>query len=316
MGTETSLFGIDLDTLVEDGIQSSVPGVAGRVAHIDGDFIAYQVSFNEERTWEELVHNLEVAVETQRILCGAERVLLHLTANSSTKGGRFEQARLKPYQETRKKEKPSRLEDVRKYMRDNMQAMYWKDREADDGMALYQTSAIAKGERHLSVIVSADKDLRMVQGLHLCPDTHDIVDVCGYGSLFLKEMKSGKKLLGWGNAFFWAQMLMGDSADNISGLPKYVTLTEDGDMDKAKACGPVMAYNLLDGCKDSHEACERVIEVYARYGDTIGFIDYRNKAELSWREALKSEARLLWMRTDEYANPDDYRNAFNNERLS
>lgn len=322
-------FGIDMSALHDDYITQHAPVVPGRVAHMDGDFFAYQVSFDEERTWDQLVHNLEVTVEAFRLLARAEHVVLHLTASGGSKAGRYEQAMLREYQATRKdKAKPSRLEQVRLHMRDSMGAEYWSDREADDGMAYRQTAAIADGKRDLSIIVSKDKDLRIVQGLHLDFDNLTIVDVDGFGEITLKD----GKLRGYGPAFFWAQMLMGDPADNISGLPaihpprlnridptkateKWAAKAAEGDEKaiaelmarKPKKVGPAMAYKLLKDIRTDKDAWQLVADLFREHGEKVGFANYRDGSEISWQMACISEARLLWMRTDEAASEDNWR---------
>lgn len=322
-------FGVDMSALHDDYIVQHAPVVPGRTAHMDGDFFAYQVSFDEERTWDQLVHNLEVTVETFRLLACAEHVVLHLTANGGTKGGRYDQAMLREYQATRKgKAKPARLEDVRIYMRDKMAARYWSDREADDGMAYEQTRAIEAGGRALSVIVSKDKDLRIVQGLHLDFKTLQLVDVDGFGGITLADGKLG----GYGPAFFWAQMLMGDPADNISGLPavhpprlnlidptkatqKWAAMAAKGDEKaiaelmarKPKPVGPAMAYRLLKDVRSDMEAWQLVADLYKEHGAFVGFTNYRDGSKITWQDACVSEARLLWMRTDKDASKDNWR---------
>lgn len=314
--------GIVLDELIDTEVQAFIPTVSGRVAHIDADFIAYQVAYKEDHTWDEMVHNLEVNIETQKNLCGAEFYTLHLTASGSNKGGRYDIARLKPYQETRKdREKPELLEKVRRFMRDELNARYWKDREADDGMAQENYEAVKKaGTRMRSVIVSADKDLRMVPGLHLDPQTLSLVDVEGFGSIWIDETKSAKKLLGWGHKFFWAQMLMGDTADNISGLPalcppvlNWIAPTASTIIDiqkaeagcekskaklmqrKPKSVGPVMAYEILRDVHSNKEAFSTVWNLYQLYSRTVGFKNYRTGADITAQEAFLSEGALLWM---------------------
>jgi len=312
--------GIELSELIDDKIDKFVPVVSGRVAHIDADFIAYQVAYKEDHTWDEMIHNLEVSIETQKNLCGAEYAVLHLTASASSKGGRYGAALLREYQATRKdKEKPAKLEDIRRFMRDEMHARYWKDREADDGMAQANMEAITKGQRLRSVICSADKDLRMVPGLHLDPKSLCIVDADSFGSIWLDDTGSSKKVLGWGTKFFWAQMLMGDTADNISGLPavcppvlnffKPTTQTiqwhqkaEEGCKKSAEKlatrkpakCGPVMAADLLANCHSDKECFRMVWNLYKLYGEKVGFVSYKG-APVTPKQAFISEGQLLWM---------------------
>ena len=77
------------------------------------------------------------------------------------------------------------------------------------------------------------------------------------------------KVSGHGTKFFWAQMLMGDSADNVRGLSKL-----DG-----KAVAEVGTLEFLQAITDENEAANRVLWAYARNG----------------QDAL-AEAQMLWLR--------------------
>lgn len=61
----------------------------------------------------------------------------------------------------------------------------------------------------------------MVPGMHLDHNTYEITEYTdGYGSCHMTVSSSGdKKLVGKGTSWFWHQLLMGDAADNIPGLP-------------------------------------------------------------------------------------------------
>ena len=60
------------------------------------------------------------------------------------------------------------------------------------------------------------------------------------------------KLVGQGPLFFWAQMLMGDTADNIAGVLRY----------NGKLCGAVGAYDVLKDVQDINVAANTVIDAY------------------------------------------------------
>ena len=86
-----ALFGTDVSGLEDSGLSPDFPEIVpGRVLHIDGDFLAYQISATkEERPLEEMMHNHDVAVETLRLLGGAEKTQLHITDTGSNKGNRY-----------------------------------------------------------------------------------------------------------------------------------------------------------------------------------------------------------------------------------
>lgn len=200
--------------------------VPGRVAHIDADFMAYIIAcdtvaeMNGEKPMRDLTYKCGQVKEFAEFIqrkAGAASYVLHVTPAGSTKGGRHAQAVQQEYQATRAgREPPEHLAAVRNYIITDCVSIGHKDQEADDGLA----QALYNDPTH-AVMCSRDKDLRMVPGLHFDMDLAEFVEVPAgsYGSLWIDESKSAKKLVGYGPAFFFAQCLMGDTADNIKGLP-------------------------------------------------------------------------------------------------
>lgn len=299
--------GLDLSELEFDAPKGLVPPkiVPGRVVHIDADFLAYQVSADTDgtNTVEKMKHNHDSAVTRIRLMAGAEEAVLHLTPsqdkdNELAKGGRYQAAIQKEYQGNRKgKEKPKYLHLMRQWMHDHRGAIMHYDIEADDGMSICQYKAIAAGESNKSIIATADKDLCMVPGLMLNWQDYTITDIDDpFGYIYLDSNKSTKKLKGRGWKFFWAQMLMGDTADNIQGLPKvYDPRFLTG---KPKACGPVMAFDILNPITTNKEAFETVRDLYKMCGEEQGFFNYRDQSPADYGSVFMSEAQLLWMRRE------------------
>lgn len=213
--------GVDLSAVTLDNSEFVVPDVVpGRCLNGDGDIYAYNCAGNDDTSREEVIHNLETEVKNKMILAGADCYHLHITADGSDKGKRHDYACVNEYQYKRKgKPKPKNLAFARLHIKNSMNSTAHLDQEADDGLAQYQHAYIDRGERNLCVLDSADKDLRMVNGLHLDPYTGAIVDVDGYGSCWYDEDKA--KVFGWGQSFFWHQLLMGDGADDIPGLKTF-----------------------------------------------------------------------------------------------
>lgn len=337
--------GIDLGSL--DGLAHDAetvelpPVVPGRVVHIDADFLAYQCTAESadgtsDKTYEDMQHNAEVAVSSLRGLSGAEAVHLHLTPSTSNKGGRYDLATIKEYQGNRvDKPKPRYLGIMREWLVKRYPGTLHQFCEADDGMSAAQYAAISRGERNLSVIASKDKDLNMVPGLHMDWDTGQITDTWngeddfGYVKLVERTTPSGtvKQLKGYGHKFFWAQMLIGDTADNISGLPAIpghvmnfikptkatekatATLADEDASDEKKAkarkvleerpdgqCGPVTAAIILDMIEHERQAFTTIKNMYRRYGESIGFTHHKTGEPVPWGKAFASEGQLLWMR--------------------
>lgn len=288
--------GRDLSHLKHELDYVSIPVVKGRTLHIDADFLAYMVSYDATKSLDEMKHNCDAMIERLRAQSGAEHVALHLTHKDSDKGGRYDIAIQREYQGNRKnKPKPKYLNVIRKWMEDERGAFLYKDREADDGMA----EAQYKAEHDLTIIATKDKDLCMLPGLQIDWDTGEITDSddWGYIELEAKESKNKQttyKLRGRGNKFFWAQLLMGDTADNVKGLPKCIHEEYTGG--KAKPIGPVLTYNVLKDVKNNKEAWSIVQKLFKAAGEHEPFVHWKTGEPATWREVLASEMQILWMR--------------------
>jgi len=272
--------------------------VPGRVAHIDADFLAYYAAYEREgenKTLQDMVLAVNTMVTDLRKSCGAQTAVLHVTPQMSDKAGRSKVAVQKAYQSARSGEKPRLLEAVRAYMESpelqNVVGKSWMHAEADDGMAEAAWAAWDAGTPGLCVIASKDKDLRIVPGLHFNFDTGEVEgagDAFGFIDIkttVKKNEKTGKttkshKPRGYGTKFFWRQMLMGDTADTIVGIPKI---------------GIVKAQDMLDGCSTDLECFQVVKAAYKEYAETKGFIHWETKEDVSWADVFWSEAQMLWM---------------------
>jgi DNA polymerase-1 len=136
--------------------------------------------------------------------------------------------------------------------------------EADDLFGYY-----AHRQPENVVIYTQDKDMRMLPGKHLDWVSHRVYTVAPNTDYIFNEKQYGLK-------WFWLQMLHGDTADNIPGLPKYII---EG---KAKPIGEITANKLLDGVVPN--IAERVAALYSTYyGDR-------------WLVEMMEQACLLWMR--------------------
>lgn len=323
--------GLDLGKLVELPQVRAYPAtVKGRVCHVDGDFLAYQCSYekpDEPKEFDDMKHNVKTIVDTLVRMAGADKALIHLTPKESNKGGRYEIALLAEYQANRKDRTntPRFLHVIREWMHNELGAVLHYDMEADDGMTVAQHAAINAGQRNLSIIATKDKDLNMVEGLHVNWATGEIVDVKGFGSISLSDDR--KKIVGFGTSFFWAQLLMGDKVDNISGLPMVppkvlnaidptqavtkaqerlkIEPTHAGSLKvladrTAKEIGPVMLMKLLGDVKDDKTAfavCRALYQEYDAWAPKFMHWNRENGIQyVPWQDALISEMKLLWMR--------------------
>lgn len=294
------LQGIDLQQGRE--VDLTVPVVPNRILHIDADIVAYEIA-NKEGGFikrKDIKSECHCYVQALKEAAGAEIVVCHTTPKGSTKGDRYNMARLKIYQGNRKgKVKPPQLEWTREYLvkpdGNTWFGIAHFDQEADDGLAQALYDAHQEGKPELAVCASYDKDLRMLQGLHMDWLTHDVTKVTKLGLL----EERGSKVWGCGMRWFFLQMLTGDGADNISGLPKLTIEMNEEYFGKTpknhKNCGAKTAMRLLEGCESIPELFNVVARCYASYGKEVGFKSYSDKP-VTARTAFLSEAYLLWMR--------------------
>lgn len=217
-----------------------VPVVPGRRVHIDADMLAYQCGGNDETDVATSRRILNSKIALFREAAGAEGVLLHMTASGSTKGDRAVVAYTKPYQGQRKGNRPKNWQYLRDYMADGHAGTIkqWYDREADDGFGFISENCPA------DVIATRDKDMRMLPGWHLNWDTYELVHVPRDAF----AIEAGGKL--YGHKWFWTQMLWGDQADNIPGLPKHP--------DFPRGVGEVAAGKILAFANDDSSAAQAV----------------------------------------------------------
>lgn len=96
--------------------------------------------------------------------------------------------------------KPYHYDAIRKHISDTWSAAFVNGREADDDVAIRMTNAETDGVR--SVLVTIDKDLDQIPGLHYNYKHHVFYDVTHEEAVLL----------------FYAQALSGDPTDNIPGL--------------------------------------------------------------------------------------------------
>lgn len=171
----------------------------------------------------------------------------------------------KEYKGTRKNEKPFHYDNITAYLYNQYDVRIQEGLEADDLMSIFQ---VRNGVN--SIICTRDKDLRMVPGWHYgweCGAQRSLgpLLVDEVGALHLDTGKKPPKLTGFGEIFFYSQLLTGDTVDNIPGCP---------------GVGAVKAYDILTRPSDK-SLYERVRDEYYA----------RNLTD----EYLLEQARLLWM---------------------
>lgn len=201
---------------------------------------------------------------------GADSCEVFLTGHGNF---RVPLATIAPYKGTRQGVKPYHWETVSRRLIEEWGAKEYCGIEADDAIATRATELFPE-----VITASRDKDLRQVPGYHYswaCGESQPekptyLVDYLGKIH-YEKDKWGGYKLHGHGLRFFYAQLLVGDSVDNIKGCPKVGAL---------KA---VTTLGHLISEKDLFEACEYLYR--GVYGD-------------DWEGKLVENARLLYLIRD------------------
>ena len=272
--------------------------VKGRVLQADADFFCYECS-NCDQPLGYAQRALADQLEYKRLLAGAEIINVHITLG--LKGGREQVATVKPYQEKRDDARKAELKDrvhqlrtfLANYKTEIVKPVSNLYQEADDSLTQFQTARIKTHGLDSTVIMSGDKDLWMAMGKHCDPKTGKEWTVRGYGECSFKEVGNAKpKLVGQGTSWFWHQMLMGDSADTIPGLPMltgrlanmYLPNRVFNAKRKDLKLGPAKACAVLEGVTNDNVAAQRVFECYHDF--------YGTQAT----SRVFEQGFLLWMR--------------------
>jgi len=159
----------------------------------------------------------------------SEDMIIYLTGQGNF---RDKIAKIRPYKGNRDPDhKPQYYEEIKRYLMENYHTYIVDGAEADDALAFEQNLFD-------TVIVSTDKDLDQVAGMHF----NWVSD-----EKYYIEPEFGAELL-------WKQVLMGDTTDNIQGIPKI---------------GIKKAEKILDGL-DIGEMKDAVMEVYQDYYEAEG----------------------------------------------
>lgn len=269
------LFGVDLTEAEETLFPDAKPGT---VLILDADGACYRAAATAKKI-DTVFSRFCQEVLTDKFLTRAEYVEAHITLAGGAKADRDKYPTLRPYQANRSgKAKPPLLEPLRNMLAEGRHALpdgveliahhYW---EADDGVTM---SSYRQGKN--GVVKSDDKDLRMTPHPYFekgLAKVFTLPEGDRFGWIDDDYTPSLKlKVRGHGTKFFWAQMLMGDKADNIRGLDRL----------KGKLVGEAGTLDFLGPIDDENEAANRILWEYAR----------------TKQDAL-AEAQVLWMRRNE-----------------
>lgn len=180
------------------------------------------------------------------------------------------------YKGTRHAPKPYHYQNIWDHLVKKYNATVITGMEADDAISIAQY----KGDGN-TVICSRDKDLRMVPGFHYSWQCGD-----------RQPEKPLYKISEQQGHYNWAyQMLVGDTVDNIWGVPGY---------------GPVKAAKILKDCTNKRDFELTLCRIYE---SVFGVEDIQYQAwdgrwlVTNYHEIYKENHYLLWMLRDEEEIP-------------
>lgn len=263
----------------------AVPLTLGRELLADGDALAYYCAGKDDTSPGQARTNLLMFLREAERASGSERVRVFVTGRGSDKGKRYAVAKVKPYQGNRSGgRRPKNWEFLREVLEGGVPGFpteVTNNAEADDLFGRYSARLGAANV----VILTQDKDMHMVPGWHMDWKTKELT----FAPPGLWSLPYGDKVLG--RKWFWLQMLMGDTADHIPGLPRYVK--PNG---KSVQCGEVTAYGILADVEKA-AACAQVPENSIALNVVAGV--YQDYYGDRWPLEFVEQAILLWMRNDE-----------------
>lgn len=226
---------------------------------VDGDYLPWTVSYNcreSQFAWE-IEEEVDKMIERLIELSGCSSIVGFLGA-PHTKSFRSLVASLRPYKGTRS-ERPVYFEMwaetvtshlCNKYgfqnavMHPTLEGAY----ETDDMVASY--AALLRKEKISYIVCSSDKDLNQIVGERIMAGKMT--------SVSFTSQEAATSL--------WTQALMGDSTDNIPGLPKI---------------GPVKASEILVKADEADKLPYVVLQAYiAHYGEMLGIQYYAENYRL------------------------------------
>lgn len=268
----------------------SVPVVHQRTLLVDGDGLCYYCAGNDDTDIGTARRNLIDKVKRAAELVGAGQIKILVTGAGSHKGHRYAIARAKPYQGQRAgSRRPKNWQGLRDLLDTGFPGVEIETTyaaEADDLFGFY-----AYNDPDNTVILTQDKDMRMLPGTHLDWVTNRVhVVEHGLATVRQEHIMYNRTVVDsvfndkqYGHKWFWLQMLHGDTADNIPGLPKYMPHLTD----KLKPVGEVTANKLLEGTAFA----------YGNFGAEVAWWYNSFYGKRALVEMLE-QACLLWMRRD------------------
>jgi hypothetical protein len=275
--------------------------IANRIGLIDADCVAYWAAAGCDEMVVDAAYKkvrdrmimITDQIQTDEIRCyltGKNNFRNKIATYQMYKGNRYDKDgnRIKP--------QPKWLPQAREYILANYNSTLCDGYEADDALAMAQVKCNAS-QGWESIISSIDKDLLIIPGWHHDMNSGYVQHVTELGQL---EIDIKKKVRGNGLKFFYAQLLMGDSADWIPGLPKVTPEMKerfDG-IKRLGGCGQMAAYHVMHDADSEQELFNRAMWCYKTYWNGEHWYENWRTGEQvcpTAMEMLTEQGRLLWM---------------------
>lgn len=210
-----------------DGVAFRVAAAMQSTIHWDDDIITTHVDFKDVR------ESFKATIEEYREAVDSDaKVILCFSCPTRRY---FRHDLYEGYKANRKSASPLGLKPLRAWASENYETRVKDNLEADDVIGILATHPkLIKGEK---IVVSQDKDLQQVPGLHL-PFGDPNAGVHRIRPEFCER-------------FMWTQVLTGDTSDGYTGLP---------------GCGPVKAASILGTARPDEPYWQLVLGAYRKAG--------------------------------------------------
>lgn len=282
---------------------------------IDADCVAYWGAATCDTQGEGVaLHRTNLRMNQILDECRAQHYTAYLTGKDNFRDNvatlqRYKGNRYRP-DGSRITPQPVYLSECREYLIEEWGAILRDGEEADDALSIHR-ARFPDNDRDY-IISSIDKDLRINTGYHHNQNTGDIIHVLPdlipltiIEKISKTTGKTNKKIDGVGRMFFWAQMLMGDSADWVKGLPGVTPeMKKRWPSLRVGNCGQMAAAAILSDSVSEKDVQERVWFCYKSYWESHGYKHWRTgQAYPCGIETAKiqfiEQGRLLHMRQKE-----------------
>lgn len=183
--------------------------------------------------------------------------------------------------------KPWHYYNIRAYLKGKFEWRLEEGLEADD---LFSIMLTENPEEY--VACSRDKDVRTCPGKHFGWELNRQPQ---FGPMLVDELgrielaEDRKKVKGYGNKFFYAQCLTGDTVDSVKGLPR---------------CGPVRAFELLNQAQTVDECFQAVLSEYGKKYEESALTELTEQARLLYMVRKFEEGKALMWSPPQYDKED------------